>query len=301
MPITNEEIIIWNQEGIIPGPNETEEEFRKRAEYCLQLKSKFNESLQPHIQPFKANDEAQPEESTIFLEEAFPLSRKYFGITPHWIPFFFSNYKLTFWQGGCAWIFQWHQDDPIGALFQLRKTFKTSQTYLGLYSRKELIAHELAHVGRMAFNDPCFEEIIAYSSSPSKFRRYFSPIVQTGGESMLFMLSLLLVVIVDFSLILLGNESQFIAAMWLKFFPLFLLGYGLIRLWFRHRIFDRCLSILMKVFGSEEKGRSIIFRLSDKEIKKIASMTSQDNGLEVIQNILGENHLRWRIFKLYLN
>src|SRR5262245_52150906 len=101
-----------------------------------------------------------------------------FDCAPDWIPLFFSNYRLPFWQGGCTWILQRTECDPPFALLQLNKAYKDHDVYLKFYRRDELVTHECAHVGRMAFDEPAFEEIIAYRTSPSPFRRWLGPIIQ---------------------------------------------------------------------------------------------------------------------------
>ncbi len=134
----------WNSEGFIPGPDEAEEEFRKRVAYCQNLEHHLIQQTGADF-PFDLNDEA----SKMILEEALPQVEELYGIAPRWVPLFFSNHQLAPWHGGCAWIFQLDENSPASAFLQLRAKFRNSPTYLGLYNRNELIVHELAHVGRM--------------------------------------------------------------------------------------------------------------------------------------------------------
>ena len=116
--------------------------------------------------------------------------RRIYGFAPHWVPLFFSNYQLAPWHGGCAWIFQLNDNTPYAAFLQLRSAFRTQKRYLGMYERTELIAHEMAHIGRMMFEEPEFEEIIAFQSSTNRFRRFFGPLFRSSKESMLFVIVL---------------------------------------------------------------------------------------------------------------
>ena len=92
----------------------------------------------------------------------------------------FSNERLAPWHGGCAWIFQFAEGLPTAALIQLRQVFSRQPTFLGIYHRDELLTHELVHVGRMKFEEPRFEELFAYETSTSAFRRWFGPLIQAS-------------------------------------------------------------------------------------------------------------------------
>ena len=265
-----------NSLGLIPGPNETKEDFLSRSEQCLNLKKSIVEQLDQDF-PFCEEDLASPK----IMEEAKPLTESLFDMFPSWVPLFFSNRKLAPWHGGCAWIFQLDKISPKLSLFQLRKDFSNQETYLSIYCRKELIAHEAAHVGRMAFNEPKFEEVLSYRTSPSHFRKYFGPIIQSPYESFLFLLSLLIAVLTVF---------------WANSFMLFLIPAGLIslalmRLWKRQRQFSRTLHNLKKLFKDERKANGVIFRLTDKEIITFSKVSLR----KIKEYAQQQKSLRWQI------
>ena len=160
--ISNAQLDAFNRQGLIPGPDETEEEFLERANYCLELKTSLPT-------PFENVSKEDLELGDSCVKQAFSLTEKIYDIVPEWIPLFFSNYRLAPWHGGCAWIFQFSEETPCAAFFQLRRAFKQASHYLGIYDRNELIAHELTHASRMMFQEPRFEEIIAYQSASSPF------------------------------------------------------------------------------------------------------------------------------------
>lgn len=273
--LTDEELLKFNSQGLIPGPDETEEAFCKRAEYCLNLR---NEILQL---PFNDGSKEVP-------EQALHKIKTLYGFAPTWVPLFFSNYRLLPWHGGCAWIFQQSEETPISAFLQLRRPFSYKDTYLGLYSRDELLAHELCHVGRMCFEEPRFEEILAYRTSPSGFRRWVGAIAQSSWETMLFFLLLCLILIFDlFGIPLHG----------LKLVPLILVGLAVYRLVKRQNEYKRCLSNLQALFKNHAE--SILFRLTDREIVSFSHL-SPEALREAIEEKKGSS-LRWRVIeKAYL-
>lgn len=257
----------WNEQGLIPGPGETQEEFIKRVQFCQNLSNELK--VKSHNQPpFDLTATA----SENIYEDAFHLSYKLHGITPWWVPIVFSNYQLSTWHGGCAWIFQLDKDTPTSGFLQLRKNFQNRCWYMGIYNRRELIVHELAHVGRMLYQEPVFEEILAYRSSDSKFRRYFGPIVQSSSESLLFTILLGLVLIADLILLFFNIPFASTIALWLLILPFTLLILAIIRIIKRQAQFHNCLKNLKKIYKSHKIAKHFIYRLTDKEIILFSKM-----------------------------
>lgn len=264
--IEEKKISRFNKQGIIPGPDESEEHFLKRADMCLNFKEKMGENL-----------------------ESPKISLKQFDVDPNWVPILYSNDKLSLWQGGCTWIVQLEENAPQSAFLQLRKSFKKHPNYLFLYNHEEMLKHEFAHVGRLQFEEPKFEEFFAYASSPSSFRRVFGPIIQSSKESFAFFIVLLLIFLSDISLVTLGNEQLFFKMMWLKLIPLTMIIAGCIRLFIRHRTLNQCL---------QKVPAPVAYRLTDKEIQLFSKWDKAK-----IMNYIEENKeksLRWKaIFYAY--
>jgi hypothetical protein len=282
-------LLEFNKMGLIPGPEEEQKEFIERAAYCIQLKSRMIAKMPQDI-PFGLEDLGSEE----VFEEAAKRTRERFDIVPAWLPVFFSNEQLTPWHGGCAWTFQETENSPVGSLLQLRKQFRNQRTYLGLYDRGELMAHEMAHAGRMMFREPKFEEILAYQTSGSGFRRYFGPIVQSPGESMFFVIILMMIFLVDVSLLTLGAGIEYYqTALWLKLIPLGMILFALVRLWNRQRIFHKCLAHLKEALGDSSKAGAVIFRLTDREICLFAAMPSS-SVLEAMRERSNDSW-RWKV------
>lgn len=276
----------WNAAGLIPGPEETEDEYVNRVHYCLNLIQELNSQKDTHF-PFEVSDH----KSRMILEKSLTKTESLYGIAPDWVPLFFSNYQLSPWQGGCAWIFQLAEETPTAAFLQLRAHFLLNEKYLGLYDREELIEHELSHVGRMMYKEPQFEEILAYRSSSKWWRRWFGPIVQSSKESLFFILLMGFIILADLALISLDGEKIYQLLFWLKLIPFGVIILGLIRLGRRQFIFNKALKKLTVLF--KDQGQKILYRLTDKEIKLMACSLSN----HIAQYIQEQKSFRWDFLK----
>ncbi|MBA3722870.1 MAG: hypothetical protein H0W88_10790 [Parachlamydiaceae bacterium] len=276
----------WNQQGLIPGPKETEENYINRAHFCFDLEHHLIKEVGSEL-PFNVSDRATQE----ILHESYPKTENYYGITPQWTPVFFSNYQLTSWHGGCAWIFQLNESTPTASFLQLRAQFRNKETYLGIYRRSELIAHELSHVGRMMYQEPQFEEILAFQSSTSSFRRWLGPIVQSSKESLFFILLLGVIILADLAVITLDHSYSHQGLFWLKWLPVAVVALALSRLGWRHLQFNRCLKKLETIYGNKHTAQHLTYRFLDSEIKFFAS-----SSIESIKNFISEQQtksFRW--------
>ncbi len=278
-------LLEYNAQGLIPGPGETESEFLKRVDYCLRLKEFIPDSLEK----VPLSTDAHAAENV--LRDASKTLLPLYDIAPLWIPLYFSNYRLAPWHGGCAWIFQMDRDSPTAALFQLRKAFLHSVRYLGLYDRNEIVTHELCHVGRMMFEEPKFEEHLAYHTSPSRFRRWFGALVQSSYESMVFVLAILITLLFDISLLFLQPTETIALSLWAKLLPISLILFALCRLVLRHFQIRRCLAKLHLLAKTTQQAEAILYRMTDKEILSFGTMTLD----EIKSYVSQDKSLRWRV------
>lgn len=284
-----EKILDLDKRGLVPGPGESEDAFEKRADYCLSLKDNLKSSL-------GENSPFNPDDAPLDLSENdLEKTSECYGIRPDWVPVFYSNEKLTPWHGGCAWIFQMDESSPTSAFLQLRKAFYTSDTYLGLLQKKEVLSHELSHVGRMCFEEPKFEELIAYQSSSTSWRRWFGPLVQSAWESLLFVFLLLMIFIVDLFLFWYGDFDAYTRLMWLKLIPLGLIGIAGARLLLRHQQLKKCRKTLSNIISNPLTVSAVLYRLTDKEIIAFGSMDK--NAVIDYMKGMEEDALRWRVLK----
>ncbi len=160
MSLTDQELLDLNRRGLIPGPQESEEEFLQRL---------------AKIETVKAEGVSL---SSSDWEEAYAVLEPHFGIRPDWVRAYYSPKGLPFWQAAATWI-----EESIPSI-QLKPPFQKG-SYYKLYSRKEVLAHEAVHAARTAFNEPRFEEIFAYKTSARAFSRWIGPLFKRSWESYL--------------------------------------------------------------------------------------------------------------------
>ncbi|CDR34325.1 hypothetical protein [Criblamydia sequanensis] len=258
-----ENLLKWNEAGLIPGPNENFTGFSKRAEFCLSIRDHL-----PELPPF------DPLENKL-IEETALSSQFLYGMHPAWVPIFFSNHSLFPWDGAFSLIFQLKEESPDSAFIQLRKKLKEQTSYLG-YSRKELVLHELSHIGRMEFDEPEFEEMLAWRSSNSSFRRNFGPIFSSQKESATLGILLLLTITFDV-LAFFSSEYAYISlSLYLKAIPFLFFLFLLFKLFLKRRKFSNALFRLKQFFKSEEKANAVIYRLRDDEIRLASRLNEKE-------------------------
>lgn len=284
LPYTTEQLLKLNKIGLIPGPQESVEEFTRRADYCLHLKNHLSDEL-------KTNLDAEIAPIDILEPATMTLSMKY-DIAPHWIPLFFSNYRLPLWHGGCAWIYQMTEDSPTAALIQLRRKFEETKKYLGIYHRDELITHELCHVGRMKYQEPKYEEMLAYRTSEYSFRRLFGSLFQSSIESVIFLLIIFMLAVFDFFLISTDRHDAYTMALWLKAIPVALILAAITRLVHRRKTLEKCRKNLEAVFG-KKYAEAVLYRLTDDEITRFSKYNSEH--IKAYANTQAAQELRWRV------
>ena len=276
MSIQNEELQQLDEHGFIAGPGESEETFLRRVAHCLQLKRSLPiHNLIP--QETKENGEKA-------LLEALPLSKKTYNISPDWVPCYITNYKLAPWHGG-AWIFQETKESPLGAFLQLRRTLPS------WYKKNELIVHELAHVGRMQFQEKRFEEMIAYESSSKGWQHLLGPLIRSPWESLLFVSLLLVLLLLDF----IGGISLYQKLLPLKLIPLGLILLATLRLFWTRRTFSKAKSNLAELVL--DGTLPVLYRLTDEEIATFAKL-SKEQIVDFIEK-KKDSELRWRQIYLY--
>lgn len=259
MNITQSQLIEFNQRGLIPGPEESDEHFFSRILH-VEKSEHFNI---PDI--LKAQYDLQPD----------------------WISIETSNKGLSLWQGGCLWIEE--SNNHIIGTIQLRTS--------SLYSFDEILGHELVHAARITFEEPKFEEILAYRTSTSKLRRFLGPFFHSTNEALV----LLIIFLTSIASNLIAFFYDSILAMcyvtWIL--SIFCISFGMIRLCYYQLRFKRCQKKLASLLGIST-ANALILRLSDKEILHFAKVSS-DEIKKYIQLQLPHS-LRWKMLTAsYLN
>lgn len=280
--ISDEELLSFNSQGLIPGPQEEETAFLQRAKTCLDLRTTLIERF-PEARAF--SEMAPPD----LLKEPLQACADLYDISPSWVPLFFSNRGLSPWHGGMAWICQPDLEKPAFAFIQLRRSFASGKGGLGLYARDELIAHELCHIGRMAFFEPSYEEIFASQTAPKSYRRYLGGLLDSAWESWLFFFSLLLATCLP--PFFLGQGLLW--GVWVSLLPLSLLVCAGARLAVRHFYWRRCRRRIEKLFGKGPISSFVMFRLTDREIVLFGTLSAKEIVRYAQES--SRSSLRWRL------
>lgn len=193
--------------------------------------------------------------------ESLDYCEQLFGVRPDWVPLFEGRAKLAPWQGAVLWVDE--ENRPSIQIAPRRG-----------YAREEMIAHELIHAVRLPLSSKRFEEIIAYQTSRTWWRRFFGPIIRAPSEVYVFLLALL---------------CHWIPFFWCGFiFPALLL-FGLTRLCLTQRVFYRCIRTLSRLVGKE--ALALTARLTDQEIALFAQLEPE----AIRAYIARQQQLRWKM------
>lgn len=147
------DLLLLNKRGLVPGPQESDQDFWRRAESA---KTTYDEWRETH-----------------------PLTSPLFDFSLDWVEIFYSKKRLPFWQGALTWL------EKIPRI-QLHPQFKKG-SLLKIYSRQEVLAHEAVHAARAQFFEPRFEEHFAYLTGRKGFRRILGPLLRSDREGRLFL------------------------------------------------------------------------------------------------------------------
>lgn len=249
--MTDRDLIALDKMGFIPGPGESEGAFLSRV---ARTKENF-------------------EKGGWIPDAHWDWVREYldqmFNVKPLYICAFYSNSKLAPWQGAASWI-----EGRTLSSIQLREGLRKG-SYLGIYSREEILAHEAVHGARSGFDENRCEEFFAYMTSEKKWRRVLGPILQRPWE--VWPLFLTLVAGMAWPACYWGST------IWM--------GIGFFRLIGQHAKLNRAAKQILKKTCDARKTRAIMFRLTDREIELFAQ------GKDIEEYSQAQSCLRWRVIK----
>lgn len=288
-PISDEILVDLDKRGFVPGPDESEEAFLGRVRDAQRFAEELPLELAKEESefPFKVEDSIPGEH----LDESLDAVEEIYGIRPEWVPAYYNNKGLSIWHGGGTWILEMEGYEYPVSLFQLRSQFRNRSRYLRLYQRDELLTHEYCHVGRMAFEESAFEEVLSYATSKSGFRRHWGGIFQSNLEVLVFFLFLALALV--FPNLVEVWESLEPLILPVMALPFVLTMGGVFRLMRRHRVFQRCVQRLSELY---EQPMAIVYRMTDDEIWEFSKLEA--DAIKARVNELAETSLRWRVIRL---
>lgn len=243
--ITDSELAALDRKGFIPGPNEEEETFLERVRAGQEEKAGL------------------PREHWAFANE---LLMGLYGFESQSLAVNYSNEGLAWWHGAACWI-----DERGVARLQLREGFRKG-SYLGLYLRGEVLAHEAAHAARAGFDELEMEEYFAYATSGQRWRRALGPIIKRPWEIWIW----------------LGTMASGLFSEWGVLACCAVMGGAFWRLICGHLRLRRASDFLLRRVGDRRLVRGALFRMTDEEIRRLASG----------EQIEGDESLRWRLIRI---
>jgi hypothetical protein len=229
------QICQWNREGWLWAPQETLEMFMLRKESFLSVEFPKRKELSSLLFDVQASE-------FCFLEE---------------------NDSLLPWQGAVLW--EYETQGIKYPVIQLRK--HVPKLWKRLYTKKEMIEHELVHAVRFAYKEPFFEELLAYQTSSKKWRRFLGPLfIYPWEATLLFFASFgsLFFSLIQDSFLGLGVLIAISAIFFLRLLVL-------------QALFTLCKNNLEKAGCAAEYSLAAMIRLSDKEILGIALRSCRNN------------------------
>lgn len=232
-----DEYLVLNSEGLIPGPNESKEEFDSRVQA---IKESFHK--QTAMIPMHRWNWANEQLCALY------------DFSPKWCAAIYSSKGLAPWQIAATWI-----DVKRFYTIQIRDS-KWASCFI---NADEVLAHEAVHAARAAFDEPQAEEIFAYLTSSAKWRKVIGPIFQRPIEALIFM-----------GLLMLGSFLQIFEmsgpsqiCFWIS---ALLCGGWSIRLFRMRRRLEKAAIVLKPYLHDPSKVRAVLFRLTDEEIKRLS-------------------------------
>lgn len=219
----------------------------------------------------------------VFIEALSETERLY-GFRLDWVPGFFINPRYSLLFGGCAFYFY----PDFFALFIIRRAFATRTRWL-IYERRELLAHELCHVARIAYGSRQFEEMFAYQTASSAFRRLSGSIFRGQAEAFWLVGSTLGLLVAQF--------VQTLALPWVPVWPFWCLTGGVLAWLVLH------LAVLRRVWRqalahaewlAPGRARTLLFRCTDAEVAALARQSTPAAAQAWFEQNC-QAQVRWRV------
>ncbi|HSX04832.1 MAG TPA: hypothetical protein VLG76_08920 [Rhabdochlamydiaceae bacterium] len=270
--IRPEDLLNFNERGLIPGPDENEEAFLTRIQKLDHFFSYPTET----IDDFLTDGDWGP---------ARTLTHKLFDFSLDWVVAHYSNKNLPFFQGAATWLID--QNGIQIPIIQLKTKFESGGLYK-IYHKEEVLAHESIHAARMAFNAPQFEEIFAYMTAKSSLRKCLGPIFQKSWESYVF----LIFFIASFFFQIFFPHWQLLFLL-----PWFYFAFLGMRLTFLRFKLGGCLRKLSKLLFDPSDALPVAVRLTDQEIFLFAKSSAD----QIQSYIREQSSLRWKLLRQLIN
>ncbi|HAR67401.1 MAG TPA: hypothetical protein DCR55_14475 [Lentisphaeria bacterium] len=271
--------------GLLIGPDESgpdyAERLRKLRGNIEELRTKLEEGPVEFYEFSLTRAERIREKA---YQDAVSATWGLYDFAIHWVPGFYTNQGMGLLFAGCAL----YSYEDFFAVFVIRKGFQKKDRWL-IYSRNELMAHELCHIARIGFHSRAFEEMFAYRTASSGFRKFIGGMLRSPLDSYLLAGGALSLLAVEYAnIFLLTGPLQ-----WLYAIPVGLFGYVLSRFGCGQTAFRLARRNLAKVFDSAD-ALPVLFRCSDRDVYAIAACL-RPSALQQWLHKRAAESLRWKV------
>ncbi len=287
-----ETFVKFDENGLLIGPHESIGDYVKRLKILSNNIDEFNDEL-AEKKSIELLNLSFCKESIIpgeMFDEANKRIQRLYDIKIDWVPGFFSNQKMGLLFAGCA-IYSF---EDFFAMFIVRNAFRQKEKWL-IYSRTELIAHELCHIAHIGFDVKDYEEYFAYQTAPSLFRRLIGGGLRSTSDTYMILTAVGLLFLAQIINVSFRSPME-----WHTFPMPFVIGLTSATLLFISGRYAYSLYLFAKAKRSLSMSFDIqhvipiLFRCSLEEIRKIARI----NNMEFMKNWIEgkkENGIRWQI------
>lgn len=220
------------------------------------------------------------------LDEGAEITRNAYGFAISFVPGFFPVKGLGLLWGGCTI----SATEDLPAFFILRRAFAKKSRFL-IYSRKELVAHELCHAARAPLSDAAYEEHFAYALSSSALRRYTGNCFKSEQDVLLFLLPCFLLLVVQ----LLRSAWYPALPVWPFWILIFIWPAWLLAVNAAAR--KRCARAEAALRPHTNRPGAVLFRCTAAEIDALARIADEPGAVTEFLTGKKETDLRWRIIR----
>ncbi|PCI95856.1 hypothetical protein COB11_00955 [Candidatus Aerophobetes bacterium] len=245
-------LVELNSLGILAGPCESEKDFIKRVNKLKHFSISVEELQEKVGSDLHKFEEMYERDLDLKIDWLFEKKKK------NW---------LNILQPACTWIY--HFDDIHYPILEFKGLNE-------LLNRREILRHEMIHASRSSFNEPVFEEFIAYSTSDLKWRSFFGPIFRHSYELYGFALLSLVLAIPQ-------------CCLWTTIAYLGLCSALFARLIYNQKVFKGALKKIQSMFDVVSP-LSVAIRLTDSEIR----LFSRVENSAIFKYIERQSSLRWQ-------
>lgn len=289
-----DDLITLDSQGYFLAPEEAREAFLERVS-ALQ---KFQENVQKQLSDtgkFELEGLVYQKDECVSEKDLFACqnqSKDKYQFQLNYVPAFFSSKGLNFLFGGMAICFEDTENKfkkgELFSIFQLRKCFREKEKFL-IYTRNEIISHEVCHVARAKFNALEYEEFFAYQTSDSAFRRLVSPMLWRGSDMVVLMLLLLVVFAGQIYGTFISHDFSYYIYGWIPFF--LYLTFLSTRSYFSRKVLSRLRLKLIEHCKTPDLVDAVLFRMTDKEIHEA------EKSPNLKEYLASKNDLRFQVIR----